>query len=259
MKRRFTGRKRWLAALLAALMLVGAGLAEEKAPMEAAPEPKPINASLPEAPSPDGENSKADLKPQEKCNDIGWYDLLPDDGQGMAIPILYQTDFTETVCTINGVPRSVASSGCGAASVAMVIAYLTGNTEETPTTLFDRAVQEGRYKGKGLTHETLSWMLKENGVQSKWISNRADAILKALEEGKPVIANMGPGIFTERGHYIVLRGVQENGEILVNDPFSEENTRATFPLQTLLKQARSDKAFMVCWVEPPEETAGATP
>ena len=129
----------------------------------------------------------------------------------------------------------------------MVIAYLTGNTDQNPYTLFCDSVDAGRYHGSGWSHGTLSLFAENYGVHSRWIANDADAILSALREGKPVIAHMGPGIFTSRGHYLVLRGVTEDGLVLMNDPNSRDNCAKAFPIDTLLKQAKTSEAFMVCW------------
>lgn len=176
-----------------------------------------------------------------------WYGVEPSGEQGMRIPVVFQTDYPEIVCIIRGVPRSVSSSGCAATSLSMVIAYLTGNTQQTPYTLFCDAYDSGRYQGAGWNHETLSHYAAKYRIKSKWIKNDGDAIIKALKEGKPVIAHMGPGIFTSRGHYVVLRGVTEDGKILINDPVSSYKCKRAFPVQTLLTQARNDQAFMVCW------------
>ena len=219
--------------------------------------PAPENPSEKEDPLPDLEDQSPDpvgpagdlvLKPKE--DKFGnWTGVVPSDEQGMPIPILYQTDYPTIVCTIRGLPRSVASSGCGATSASMIIAYLTGNTEQTPYTLFYEAVQTGRYQGAGLDHNTLIWLLNKYGVHGKWIYNDAKAIRQALEEGKPVMAHMGPGIFTRMGHYVVLRGIASDGKVLLNDPISPFKTHRKFPMQTLLNEAKNSHAFMVCWVD----------
>ena len=49
------------------------------------------------------------------------------------------------------------------------------------------------------------------------------SVLWGLQEGKPVISSQGPGLFTSAGHFIVLRGVDENGRVLVNDPNDNAN------------------------------------
>ena len=167
----------------------------------------------------------------------------------MAIPMLLQGDYDATVLYYYGVPKSVATSGCGATSLSMVIAYLTGNTDQNPYKLFCDSVEAGYYHGAGWSHGTLSRYAAEYGVQTRWIANDGEAVLQALREGKPVIAHMGQGIFTEKGHYLVLRGVTEEGLVLMNDPNSRSNCGKAFPMETLLKQAKTSTAFLVCWVE----------
>ena len=204
---------------------------EDAAASESAPEPE-ITPEPGSAPAAETSQSEEDL-------------------EGMEIPAIYQSDYREPMCRINGVTRTVASSGCGATCVSMVISYLTGDGEQTPETLFRSAVERGEYRGWGLTHETLSELLSDNGVQSEWISNSADAIEEALREGKPVIAHVGPGTFTNNGHYLVLRGITDDGQVLLNDPASPERTEMTYPIQTVVKQARREDSFMVCWTDEP--------
>ena len=222
------------------------------------PDATPDPEETPEPPMEDqaveDSNKDVSLVMRPKSRYSGWYGVVPSDERGMPIPMLFQYDYGEIVCTINGTPRSVATSGCGATSVSMVVAYLTGNTDQTPYTLFYRAVETGRYHGSGLGHDALSWLLRENGVQSRWIANNGPAILQALRAGKPVIAHMGPGIFTSQGHYIVLRGVTEDGKILVNDPNSWSRSCNAYPVETFLTQAKDGASFLVCWVDTPEAT-----
>lgn len=136
-----------------------------------------------------------------------WSGIIDVPEGGMDISLYLQGDYTETVCYIDGVPKSVSTSGCGAASVSMVIAYLTGNTSQTPYTLFKWAHDHGYYAGDGLGHSCLAKLASLYGVKGTWIENDATRITAALRAGNPVIAHMGPGVFTTDGHYIVLRGI----------------------------------------------------
>lgn len=213
-----------------------------------------------ETPAPDEEDQAPEDEPNEdeiiiasREDGVLWRGVVPSDERGMAIPMLFQTDYPQVVCTLRGIDRSVATSGCNATSLSMVIAYLTGNTQQTPYSLFCQSVDEGRYHGAGWSHDTLSHYARVYGVKSQWIANDADAILQALREGKPVIAHMGPGIFTSRGHYLVLRGVTEDGLVLMNDPNSRSNCERAFPIENLLKQAKTSHAFMVCWTDEMED------
>ena len=165
---------------------------------------------------------------------------------GMDIPVLYQYNYKKTVCTIDGKAKSVSTSGCGATSASMVIAYLTGNTMQTPYTLFKWAYDHGYYSGDGLGHDAVSRLCSNYDVRCSWVANTEKNILSALQSGYPVIAHMGPGIFTKNGHYIVLRGVTADGKILVNDPNSSKRTQMAFPLSTIIGQARRANSFGVC-------------
>ena len=167
-------------------------------------------------------------------------------GNMMKIPAIYQFDYKKVVCTINGKGKSASTSGCGATSMCMVIHYLTGNTEPTPYSLFKWAYDNGYYKGDGLGHEAVSALGKLCGVEGKWIGKNGSKIVEALKSGHPIIAHMGPGIFTRQGHYIVLKGVTDDGKILVNDPNSKSRTGKAYPLSTILSQSKTSSPFMIC-------------
>ena len=167
-------------------------------------------------------------------------------GSVMKIPAIYQFDYKKVVCTIGGQGKSASTSGCGATSMCMVIHYLTGNTTPTPYTLFKWAYDNGHYNGNGLSHEAVSAIGRLGGVTGKWIGKNGSKIVEALKSGHPVIAHMGPGIFTKHGHYIVLKGVTDDGKILVNDPNSKSRTGKAYPLSTILSQAKTSSPFMIC-------------
>lgn len=164
---------------------------------------------------------------------------------GMRIPTLIQHDYKTTVATLNGREVSVWTSGCGANAVSMVVSYLTGENEQTPYTLFRWAAENGLYWGSGLDHAALTKMAALYGVRGWWIKPDKDAILEALGSGRPVIAHMGRGTFTDNGHYIVLRGVAPDGTIYVNDPATLDHSRETYSLDLILAESKTDDPFMI--------------
>lgn len=181
--------------------------------------------------------------------DSTWTGVVPERDEGMAIPRLYQADYLQTVCTYNGVPKSVGTSGCGAVSVSMVIAYLTGNTAQNPYLVFYSLARSGLYQGSGLNAAALSAAAKNYGVYSKWVDCNEETIISALCAGYPVIMHMGTGEFTSGGHYIVLRGVTGEGLILVNDPASPERSGQEYELSLILEEAKEDAPCMICWAQ----------
>ncbi|MEG0934832.1 MAG: C39 family peptidase [Clostridia bacterium] len=173
---------------------------------------------------------------------------------GMPIPLLFQFDDKRTVCVFNGVKRSVSTSGCSVTCLSMLIAYLTDNTEQSPYTLFREACQKGLYRGKGIGREAVQKIAESYHVPGTWRDLTQEELVAVLKAGKPIIANMGPGYFTDAGHYVVLRGVTEDGLILVNDPNSQKNSQSAFPVALFLEEQRPGCAFFVVDSARPAET-----
>ncbi|MBQ3078720.1 MAG: leucine-rich repeat protein [Clostridia bacterium] len=158
---------------------------------------------------------------------------------------LYQFDYQETATVYNYEKKSVATSGCGATCASMVIRYLTGNMDQTPHTLFVWACKNGYYAGSGLTVYAIDELCERNGVETSWTKD-SDEAEEALKNGYPVIASMGEGTFTDGGHYILLRGIDENGKILVNDPNSVELTNSSFDMSLIVSEI--NRGFCICKV-----------
>lgn len=164
---------------------------------------------------------------------------------GLPIPKLFQDDYPEPVCEIDGVERSVASSGCGAVCLSMVISHMTGYTEQDPRTIFTEAWEQGRYRGNGLNRNAIMKIAKSYGLLGQWKNLNKKELIAALKEEKPVIARMGFGFFTEGGHYIVLRGLTRKDKVLVNDPNSRANSRKAFPVELFIKESKPGASFLV--------------
>lgn len=132
---------------------------------------------------------------------------------GMQIPHYLQTDY-------GNIPYgggSIASSGCGPTSFAMIASYLTGNTITPP----DAVAWCGNsyYKpGVGTYWSYFQAAASHFGCGSVTQTSNANTVLQALSEGCPVISSQRAGLFTSGGHFIVLQGVTANGKVLVNDP-----------------------------------------
>lgn len=48
---------------------------------------------------------------------------------------------------------------------------------------------------------------------------------------------MREGDFTEGGHCIVLTGMDADGRVIVNDPFSSKNSAKTWDIDTVVSQS----------------------
>ena len=143
----------------------------------------------------------------------------------------------------------------------MVIGYFEPHREPEPDEIMRLAGEMGFYRGDGLGRDALRLLLAEYGIEGRWRALDARAIENTLRKGRPIIEYVGPGYFTGSGHYVVLRGIAANGELLVADPNSEENTlHKTYRFAEMLRQAKGDYPFMISdQIDAPEEaTAGET-
>ena len=138
-----------------------------------------------------------------------------------------QNEHKEPACYIGGKPKSVATSGCGIASITMAIEILTGK-KLNPTDLFKEAYDKGLYTGNGMSHAAINYVGKNHGVSVSWTSD-VDKVYTALANGKCVIFNVGHENryhFTSEGHYIFLKGAKtENNikKVYVFDPNGRNN------------------------------------
>ena len=117
-----------------------------------------------------------------------------------------------------GQSGTIASSGCGPTSAAMVLTYLTGETHD-PVEVANYSVKNGyRCEGNGTYEALFPAVAKTYGLNCKQEEQTTSNIIASLKAGNVIIAHMGPGHFTSGGHYIVLKGLDENGKVIVADP-----------------------------------------
>lgn len=159
------------------------------------------------------------------------------------IPLYFQWDQTWGYTAYGS--ETVATGGCGPTCLAMVATYLTGDGSMTPKKIADFSVAEGYYTEDAGT----SWSLMEEGARKlglpAWqIQNWSQSSINSeLAAGHPLICSMGPGDFTETGHFIVLAGLTEDGKVIVNDPNSKINSIKRWDTQVLLEQMKAMWAY----------------
>lgn len=114
----------------------------------------------------------------------------------------------------------IATSGCGPTCLSMVVVALTGDPSVTPYEAAKYSQQNGYHdEGVGTSWTLMSEGSKYFGVTAEEVPLWDGSFKKALDSGKLLILNLGPGHFTTTGHYIVIYGYDEKG-YYVNDPNS---------------------------------------
>lgn len=143
--------------------------------------------------------------------------------------------------------ENIGMGGCGPTSLSMVATGLTGNTSFTPKYVADMSVNMGYYVDEVGTDWTLMTAgASELGINSAQLTNWSEDTLKSeLSAGHPIICSMGPGDFTNQGHFIVLSGLTEEGKVLINDPNSKINSRKKWDLNTIINQMNAAWSFWV--------------
>ncbi len=140
-----------------------------------------------------------------------------------------------------GKTGTIARSACGPTSLAMVVSSLTDRIIEPPE-MVEWAYENGyRAEGNGSYHSLIPEGAEHFGLTVEGAAyNEGQKIVDALTSGKLVIAIMTKGHFTNGGHFIVLRGVTANGNILVADPASLTRSEREWDLSLILGEVRRD-------------------
>lgn len=119
-------------------------------------------------------------------------------------------------------------SGCGPTCLSMVAYHFTRDPKMTPAYMMDFA-EENDYAFKNLGTQ---WSLFKLGAKKLGLNMKelnADQmkneayIADVLASGKVIVMNVGPGVFTTVGHYMLIVGY-EDGSFRVNDPNSPANS-----------------------------------
>ena len=139
------------------------------------------------------------------------------------IPHLLQWDKRWGYESYNG--NYFALTGCGPTCLSMVTIYLTGDSSYTPLWMAEFLDSHG-YSVEGVG---TAWSIFDDGIGSvglygEKVDNSIEDIEKYLGAGIPMIASMGPGDFTQHGHFVVFTSCKD-GRIMVLDPNSNERTR----------------------------------
>ncbi len=153
----------------------------------------------------------------------------------------------------------VAIAGCGPTCMSMVYTGLTEKSDMSPAQMANFCMENDYYTDDSGT----SWSFMKNGAQKLGLNveqvplseNEVKEKLKAGESakvGQPLICSMKPGDFTTSGHFIVLRGISEDGKILINDPNSIKNSEKEWDFDIVFKQIKAIWAYSY---DKQEETA----
>ena len=138
----------------------------------------------------------------------------------------------------------IADAGCGPTCLSMVLSNILKDRTLTPAKIAEFASQNDYVEvGSGT-----KWTLMSEGAETLGLGGREiplliDVLTEELQSGNPVIAIMGPGDFTQKGHYIVITGIDNEGNLSINDPFSKERSSRKWNFNDISDQIRNLWAY----------------
>ncbi len=169
---------------------------------------------------------------------------------GGIVPIVYFNQGQPPWADLPYGRDSIGGYGCGPTSMAMAVSSLTEQSCD-PAQMATWSVEHGHWASRNGSYLSLiPAAAQAHGLTATPIrALTAEAIQEELLSGHLIVALMGPGHFTQGGHFILLRGITLSGSILVADPNSTERSLMEWDAQLLvdeLSQSRHNGAPL--WV-----------
>ena len=172
-----------------------------------------------------------------QLKDEVWNIDLTEESQSDQVPLLMQWDERWGYITYNG--GMMGYGGCGPTTLSMVVLYLTRDASATPAAVAAYAESAGYcVPGSGSTWSLIKEGCEHYGLHASEVAMVENRIRDKLDEGCPVVVNVGPGDFTDSGHYMVIVGYDDQG-FIINDPNSRTNSEKRWTFDQLNGQVRN--------------------
>lgn len=141
--------------------------------------------------------------------------------------------------SIYGNSNTIGVYGCGPTTVAMLATSLT-DTLVYPTDVAKWAYDNGEFaNNEGSYHSIIANGAANYGLTAQSLITPSKAtLIEELNKGNLIVVLMDKGHFTSGGHFIILRGVTENGEVLIADAKSLENSQKPWSFDIIISEAK---------------------
>lgn len=132
----------------------------------------------------------------------------------------------------------IGLSGCGPTCMTMAYLYFTGDTTMNPRKMAEYAQNGGYHSPEGTSWSFWTEGAVKLGLYGEAIPLDENAMKSILDHEGLIVCSMSPGDFTDKGHYILLRGYDEKG-FFVNDPNRKSNSEKQWDFETLQQQMKN--------------------
>lgn len=141
--------------------------------------------------------------------------------------------------------NTIGGYGCGPTSMAMVISNLT-DTIITPDKMGDWAHSNGYFINyRGTAYGLFPAASAMYGISCTTASiYDKETVVAALKAGKLVLTIVGPGDFTIGSHFLLIRGITNDGQLLLGDSGKYEFAQRPWDYNRIINQVRGGQ----CWI-----------
>lgn len=140
---------------------------------------------------------------------------------------------------------SIGRYGCGPTAMAMVVSTLTDRAMD-PVQMARYCVDQGYWaKKQGSYWSIVPGVAEDFGLVCDSLppeETDCDTIARCLSTGQLLVALVGPGHFTNGGHFIILRGLTLDGKILVADPASSDRSLTTWDAELIMDELSASRS-----------------
>ncbi len=140
---------------------------------------------------------------------------------------------------------TVGSHGCGPVNMAMIISTYTGKVIY-PAEAAKWSVDNGYWaKGVGSSHGLMTAMANAYGVPVTTIPKSSwTTAMNALKQGKYLITRVGNGAFSSGPHFITIRGITDDGKLLLANSISYDDSVTQWSQSTVRNNITLDKFWV---------------
>lgn len=137
----------------------------------------------------------------------------------------------------------IGLAGCGPTCLSMVAIHLLNDTSKDPAWMAEYSTENGYcVPGNGTAWDLMFTGARQLGLTVTELPLVEKSLIDQLNAGHPIIAVLGPGDFTDSGHFIVLTGYK-NGKFVVNDPNSPKKSEQLWAYSRIEGQIKNLWAY----------------
>lgn len=220
-------------------------------PVDNFPEPEDVSSSLEvdsqlsalgdaETPPQNDETQaakKTTKKKQKAKHKDGTYTLSLTSGMG--ILTYYNQGDSRWVDYSYGGRDRFGKYGCGPTVLAMLVSSFT-DQDYLPSDMADWAADNGYWApGSGTKHSFIPEGADSFGFRAESFDDFTEkGVLDELASGHVLVALLGPGHFTNGGHFIIIADIWSDKKVTIADPASLKNTQKPWSIRLILDELK---------------------